>query len=339
MREKCNFTFYKMDKCGFYKYNSDEASAGAPIELFNDFLNWLDDNKTLQETLTYQPNLNDNLMRTFCYDVIHRNGDYFITTWNEIPNKDGQIWSLEIGKKAKDAGIDNTKLKEGYVPGYATYFWIIPSQKIYATIKIDNPLNGNQNFVKYMKSYLTFHSSFCQKFNEDENFYINGFLIDDHKHMHPVYPNFSSRLFQKEGEFEKIERNYSNIKKIITKIDIDQNNKQDLDLYQKFLKFFDINKEDDTIQNKLKFRFETNYNPNREELSTIISEWLNRDKRSDEDLGFNIKGYEGTYWLSHSLLKIEKTFDLERINGEIVSLESIANHITINREFLLKNKS
>ena len=47
-------------------------------------------------------------------------------------------------------------------------------------------------------------------------------------------------------------------------------------------------------------------------------------------------GREETFWLSHSLVSIERELDIKRKNPEIIELKTIMNSITSKRDRIFK---
>ncbi len=339
MNEKAKLRYFNIKKCGYYHYGDKRSLSGTSDIIFNDLIEWVKRNdKTIAETCTYgNPQENSNIMRTFCADITKNEyGDIFLTTWNETPTTDNSVSAINSTKPIDQADVKDTKFEEGYVPGYGTYFWILPSKNIYLTVRFNHIVNGNRQFCHYLQSFLQFHSKFVKE-KRIENFRIKTPSIENLEHFKQnelIYPFFESHLLLLGGQLDLLKSRFSDVRKLITKMKLDIQIEKDLNVIQSFLKFtgiHDINK----VSNKvLNFKYESNYNPSENNVNDLLNMWQNKDESTISDIGFNLEGDRETYWLSKSIVKGELDIDVTHKSTELYDINSLKEALTAKRKII-----
>ncbi|MDD3051149.1 MAG: hypothetical protein PHR06_08365 [Candidatus Cloacimonetes bacterium] len=339
-KEKAKLRYFKIKKCGFYHYGDDKSLSGKTYVIFDDLIEWAKrNNKTIAETCTYgTPQENSSIMRTFCADIVKSEyGDIFLTTWNETPTTDNSVSAINSTKPIDQADVKDTKFDEGYVPGYGTYFWIIPSKNIYLTVRFNHILNGNKQFCHYLQSFLQFHSKFLkdQKINDFRIKTPDTENLEHFKQNELIYPFFESHLLSLGGQLDLLKTRFSEIRKLITKMKLDITIEKDLSVIQTFLSLLGIHKVNKISNRILNFKYESNYNPNENNIDDLLNLWQNKDESQISDIGFNLIGDSETYWLSKSIVKDE--FDIEVIHRstELIDITTLKNALTAKRDIVL----
>jgi hypothetical protein len=141
MREEFTITFYSIDRCGYYETGQEKCKFGEIRETLEGLRTWVfSNNMQIGGTCTYDLQEGQNTYHTYCYDLIkdHSGDSYLLATWNEIPSVDGNVASINGGSPVKDAEVSLTELPAGNIPGYASYFWFIPSLNSFATVRPKN---------------------------------------------------------------------------------------------------------------------------------------------------------------------------------------------------------
>lgn len=161
--EEAKVTFYRFDKCGLFEYGAEKSKLGELPDFLNQLMVWVQRNgKPLDETCTYAIEESEDVSRTFCYDIVKNGvtGDFLLTTWNETPSYEGKVAAVNSKGKFGEAKVEFTKLPKDSIPGYATYFWIVPSKNVFASIRFQHVLNGKKNFDKYFKEFISKFSGY-----------------------------------------------------------------------------------------------------------------------------------------------------------------------------------
>lgn len=340
MPEEAKIHFYSIRKCGYYKPGTGNLVFGDLPGILLRFHNWSTaPGLTLKDTCTFALHEDEeNSLRTFCFDIISNNttGDYFLTTWNETPSNQGKVPSVSGDQPVGSAEVHLNDIEAGTIPGYATYFWFIPQLAIFATIKFQHVLNGQQNLVRYMNGFMENFSGYAVTNQiDDDNMEIVGYRENANDAIQELFPSFRSKMLRKSGEIELIKQKRASIRKMIRKSELDLQIDEDKNLLQKMLSKFGITGNDDPGNNSLNVNYSFNFNPTEDELNEIIEQALDEGLTRTNDYGFQFVGKSEVCWLSNSIVKHEVNLDIQRDNDEIVNLQSLANNLTNNRQIIV----
>lgn len=346
MLENVKIQFYKINKCGFYRYAGEEPEFGSMEETLADLEAWVkSDGKALVETSTFETEDSESILKTYCFDIESESstGDFLLVLWNETPSDEGRVASVNGSQPVGKVDVDYTDLPDGFIPGYATYFWIIPDLNIYASIRFsNNRMIGKDNLEQYIKEFMAKFSEFVllsDKPDEDGNYEILGYE-NAGKDYFDVRSDFKSYIYNKEGEIDFLTKNREKISKIIKKNKLQSKIQVDRTLWESFLDSLNLGSNKNYSISDVKVKFEVPFTPTQGEIEAIIKSWETDHQTKWDDVGFKLKGENKIYWLSHSVAKDEVHLDVVRDNNEIVEAKSLLLAITsIRKKLLLLIKS
>jgi len=339
MIEKVKIQFYRISKCGYYRFGQDKPEFGDTSEIFDELSSWVrSDNKSLSETCTYELEDGEDAYRTFCFDLVknRQTGDFVITTWNETPTNEGRVVTVDGTQTVGNADVSFTDLPDGAIPGYATYFWFIPEHNVFASVRFHHSLLiGKKNFDRYMKEFTAKFTSFVVTEETDESVDILGYT-DNNDDFHHLTADFKSYLYRKPGQVEYIKKNIENISKVIRKNELNPQIELHRTLWQKILETIRVSPEDNDLTHEIKVKYEIPFTPNEDDIESIIIEWEENHESKWDDIGFKFESDPQIKWLSHSIAKDEFELDVTRDNDEIVEAQSLLNAITESRNIYLR---
>lgn len=329
-REKISIKFYTVERCGYYKYDDSgrEVRVGNISQILENLQRWLD-GKTLIETKTTDSlRSNAEKVPVYCLSVRKSlNGHFLITTWNETKSTEGKIFSIDQDEIASDnTVVETTELPEGHIPGYATYFWFIPEDNVFATIRFKHVENGHFGLQAYMRGFLSFFSdNVCLS----DSMLGNGYEIVGYKNSQDVcenrlHPYFRSKLIRLPGSDDFIINSYASIKKVIRRAALSYSYEEDLNLFEKLMKKLGI-ADPSAMRENLEVEFLMKTTPTRDEVVEMIDEWRSSHSTTWDDIGFVFNGNVQPHWLSHEVPKKEVEIDVERYNEELVDTEILLN--------------
>jgi len=340
VKEEADITFYNIEKCGYYKYGKDSPEFGSVTDVFNELKGWaFADGMTLGETCTYEITESEDILRTFCFGIVKHapTGDFLLTTWNETPSTEGNVASVEASKPVGQAEVSLTELPAGSIPGYATYFWVIPSHNVLATIRFQHRLNGHKNLVKYMNEFVAKWTKYVVVTDDPEvDHKIIGYSKGQGEEVQPLHPLFRSSLKKKPGQLDFLRAQRVNIRKVIRKNKLSHKVQVDIALWQSLLQKLGLHTVTDNSQD-VKVKYEIPFSPSSEELEGMISGWDSNHNSKWDDVGFELTGQQEVYWLSHSISKESVELDVRRDNAEVVNGDSIVTSLVQLRSALLAN--
>ena len=89
MPEEARISFYRIEKCGYYRYNENTPEFGSINDILSQLQGWVTQPEcVLGETCTYEIEDGENVLHTYCFNLVSNGAtnDYLLTTWNEIPS-------------------------------------------------------------------------------------------------------------------------------------------------------------------------------------------------------------------------------------------------------------
>jgi len=338
--EKLTLKFYKIDRCGYYKEKGINSDLVSIEGVFDNLKEWLEkDNKQLQDTLTTDILAKSEQLPVYCIDVSKsKKGNFLVTTWNKVETTDGNISSIKIDEPLLTAtkNVVSTKLPKNSIPGYATYFYIIPEEEILATIKFNHISNGHQGLNSYIKGFLTKYSKYVQyEIDKDDKskIEITGYGISKIDCDANLYPYFKSSLKKNKTNTQRILSNIASINKIIRKTTVSTTIQEDKDFTTKLMKYLGttfLSKKDEEFQ----LKYEMKLAPTKDNVKEIIKSWKSQD--SWDDVGFKLKGEDNPIWLSADIPSKEFEFDIKRDNLEFINFNDLLEKLDDKSDDLKK---
>lgn len=338
MIENVKIQFYRIAKCGYYKYGENTPEFGEIGDILNQLYGWVSYNgKSLAETCTYELEDGEDVYRTFCFDIKknQQTGDFVLVTWNETPTNDGRVVTVNGRQPVGDAEVNFTDFPEGSIPGYATYFWFVPERNVFAAIRFHHTLLvGKSNLERYLREYCAKFTSYAVVEENDDGAEIAGYSNngDDIQHLRP---DFKSFLYKKPGQVEALRNTIESVTKIIRKNRLSPQVALHRSVWQIMLEGLGINQEDRALTADVKIKYEIPFNPTAEQFDGMVEEWEENHESKWDDIGFKLSGDSEIRWLSHSVAKSEYELDVERNNDEIVDAQSLLNALSDRRNVIL----
>lgn len=315
---KARIRFYKITQCGYYEHSNFQF--GNISDILDDLKSWIMD-KALNETQTYSVDPENNesdLLRTFCYSLESKSGEYLITTWNENADVGGKIASIDSFGITGRAAVETAEISEGFIPGYPSFFWFIPSKNIFATIQFNTRLNGRKNLNLYLNEFLSTRSKYVIYDEVDGENRIAGYGLSGDNYRR-LTPKFSSALYKQPGEIEFIKQNRESIRKFVKKDKLKLERNETTNRWQSLYRFFTGKAPTTSCSIEPKVAIELEMTPSENELENIISQWeSDAETYPIGDVGFTLAGHPQPYWLRQSIASDEFELDIHYSGEEIL---------------------
>lgn len=336
--------FFQLDRCGYYRYRSSHAAFGSLSEALDDLLIWVQD-KSISETTTYEPSFeqDENLLHTYCYSIKkNTHEDVLLTTWNETASSDGAIASLNLTGPVESADVETSEIPTGYVPGYPAYFWFPHEVGGFATIQINNRLNGRNNLDEFIRGFLRNHSKWVVIGDQDEETgdeillgYSQTGLVEN---LDSARPYFKATQWRKNGNLDFIRNNRSEIRKMVRKDELNFTHGENLALWQRIWRNITGGDTTPLLNGTHRLSLEVDYTPEENDLETIIHHWEESQHNvvgQYQDVGFKLHGDQKTHWLSQSLASEVFVLDLVYSDGPLVDAELLLSQLHGKRSQIL----
>lgn len=325
--------FYDVKKCGFYKRGGENPEFGSLNILVEDFNNFLQ-GKSLNLTKTYDYNDESGDLPTYCYSFVGSGDNYLLTTWNETPFEDGNIASANGNDTVGSVTIQQTSVPENHIPGYATYFWLVPSENLIVSLRPSSiAYNGHQNLKKYFTSFLRYYTRY-NVLNPLEPDAVIGYT-DGREEEAKFYPKFETFLRKKPTDIDFLISNANEIYKLIKKDKLTLNGELQLSFLDSILYKLCLDDVDRNILEEKNYKIELEYTPNADDIQRIINDFDLSNNDPSIDFGFLIHGRQSPIWLSKTYERHEYTLNVEREPGEVINADALYQEILINRDVFL----
>jgi hypothetical protein len=338
MIEQVKIQFYRITKCGYYKHGETAPDFGGVADILHQLSEWVSrTGKALSETCTYELEDGEDSYRTFCFDIKRnqQTGDYVLVTWNETPTNEGRVVSVNGQQPVGNAEVSFTDLPEGSIPGYATYFWFVPSRNVFAAIRFHHTLLiGKSNLERYLREYCAKFTSYVVVEENEDGAKIFGYSNNENDTQH-LRAEFRSDLYNKPGQVEALRNSASEITKIIRKNRLRPQVALHRSVWQKMLEGLRVSQESRTLTADVKIKYEIPFRPTVEQFDGMVAEWEENHESKWDDIGFKLSGDNEIRWLSHSIAKSEYNLDVQRNNDEIVDAQSLLDSLTQIRSIIL----
>ncbi len=304
-------TFYSVSKCGFYTRGAKVPSFGGLADTFQQLFEW---SKGLELSLTKLLDLATDAdeLPVYVLEMVPCGTGWILACWNEIPTSSGNITSVSKNSIVGAPEVHLNEVVENSIPGYATYFWIIPEKNVIASVKFSDFTTGLSAMSGYLFDFLMLESRYAiDATDADGQPYIAGYTDKGDKISTAAKPKFKLTTYSKKGRRAYLLENYAKIKKVLRVGRVTLENVSDRTTFQQLIRFLrgDPTKHQDVEVGVRSAKVELQYTPNKDELIAMIEADDSDDDGSRwEDLGFELNGEDGTIWLNRS--RASDTFSL-----------------------------
>jgi hypothetical protein len=339
VHEEVKIAFYDVTKCGYYSYSKTNPYSFFNLEeVLSELARWVHQPKmTLGKTLTFQVAEDSEELPVYCYDIVkHSNGDFLLVTWNATPALDNQVAAVKGTGPVGSAQVVTKGFDREDIPGYATYFWFMPSQNCFATIRFRHLVNGQEGMKRFILGYLQNFSGCVYKEANPSGGFDTSYRRDaEDRGSH--YPSFSTARKRLPGEIEMIKTNRPNITKVVNNSKIDPMLKADQKaIFQGILALMGI-KSPSVQRQDVDIKNEIRMTPAQDELDAIIENWEASQSNGSFDVGFCFRGDSGqVHWLSKSIAKASIQLIIERQDGnnEIILPEKLLDALAAKKDVI-----
>lgn len=321
--EIANITFYKIYRCGYFYRGEDQPLFGSIEETLEDLQKW-SLGKKLIETKVTEIDEADYIGNTYLVDIQSSKDSWVVTTWNETASNEGRVASVQAESNVGDATVHMNDIVEGSIPGYATYFWIVPSRNIFASIRFKHPYTAQKPFSAYVSKFMECYTRHVVvgEPTDDSDYPIIGYAASENDDVCHCRPKFNTGLLQNSGQKKFMLDNVGNITKIIRKEVLNLTQKEPLKFWQKMIRQIQLVSQPDAPVLP-KITYEIPVRPTKEDIENMFQVWADGAESNWDDFGVKVKGASKIHWVSHSLAREEFELDVEWENEEVVNAASL----------------
>lgn len=299
----CDFHLYNLTKCGFYIGRQTTPKHMNTSKLIAALKVWaIDSNKPLIETSTYT--LGESNSEAYCLGIEEHNGNYLIALWNKVHNlSSGGVGMVSGSSTPANARITVKTVKKGDIPGYPSYFWVLPARNMVVAVKITNPSFAITQFHSYLHGFLSFFSPHSVSNKSKGKGDIIGYSDSPttsaaspeesiiNKDLHP---KLSISVKKIPGKFLEFEDRHSDIRKLVKDIySYNSLSNANDPLMEQIVGFF--NNIDPVARKKV--RIDIPVSLTKLEVKGMIKKYIESNQAAENDVGFKYQGSNAIEWL------------------------------------------
>jgi len=315
---------------------------GSFSEIANNIQNWSNTKgKLIQNTCTYEVNedFDMDFLETYLVAMKHdaETGDYFLAMWNRTHESGDSVYALNPNTTIDDIGegaLHKGDLPAHSIPGFATYFWLMPSKNTVATITFGTPRTGIKQFSYWLENFIRTESRYVRFDNDEFLGYANG----DNPPNSELIPRFARTLHKNPAKKDLIINNRDEIRGVIRRVTLARSQIAHEETLGHLTRLFG-SKSKELIPHEIPLTYELGYTPSKVELDRIIEAYEEGSGTGNwEDVGFKFSqtnkfGADEKEWLSKSFSKGKMSIDLEWVvSGQLINMDSLKTQVRARRD-------
>lgn len=345
MEEEASITYYKVSKCGYYATERARTADYGGLAVTMQQLQAWAQNLRFSDTKTFE-HTEGNAEHSGVYLLGVHGGDdmWLLGLWNESVVSDGQFASVRANSRPGAAELVFTEQEPGTIPGFATYFMVIPSHNLIAGVRFNRPLYGHAAMRAYLNGFLQTRSphAVVERVMQGGELQVNiqGYrrnLENPQSLPEPAFPRFKSDPWHLPEKVDELVRNAHQVARVFRTAKLSMQVHDQASVFQQMLGLCGLrNKAAPTHPVKVRYHLDTTFT--QEELRGVIQEWQASPANTRfDDLGFAYRGDLTTiHWLSGVVAKQSLVLNVERDNHEIINPASLLAALTRARAEILR---
>ncbi|GMG90244.1 hypothetical protein SGO26_09285 [Cupriavidus metallidurans] len=336
--EQVRISFYKMRKCGFFGWGAAEPAFGSLADTMAQLAQW-SDGMALGLTKIANPGGREPSHPVYLAGIHQRARDWVFATWNEVPAHDGEVASVSINSVVGDPEVHMNAIVANSIPGFATYFWVLPDLGVLASIRFTHAATGHGPMCGYLERFLAVESNYAVA-GEDEvgNRVILGYTDQDDNVPKKLWARVRSEPYAKRGQRRFLLNNWHRITKVIRRGSLDATKPANRRWWQGMASFLHAQPQDGNGFVSAQAYVELQYTPTEDELAAMFdAEDAETHDSPWDDLGFQLQNDSNKiHWIGRSRASDVFQLDVVRQNAEMVDLDSLARALSGQRTRILR---
>ncbi|EPW5499122.1 TPA: hypothetical protein ACGUM0_003944 [Vibrio vulnificus] len=166
-------TFFKYTQLGFYRYGNDDYHEPLAMDdMLSSLHDWFQDRISLEDTLLWDDETPGYSHRKKVYlkaiEKDEETGEYIVVLWRAVGSGDG-VYGIKADARLDDNTLydaNNAADGERVIWGEASYYWFIPSQNLFASIRFPNSIADTQLMNNFFRDFMWLHSDIRAKHRE-----------------------------------------------------------------------------------------------------------------------------------------------------------------------------
>jgi hypothetical protein len=339
---------YDIGHCGYYAgvriANAAQPLFGGMSQTLTQLEAW-STGRVLGRTCTFSIPDDSDLTEVFLLGMAKgENGDYLLALWNRLPGSETNIASVGVADVVGSASASIATGDVHRIPGYATYFLIMPSAGKIATIRLKHSSNGIPNFRNYIASFLSdvnaAHVVIDDTTPNGSDLVISGYRKDSSSllEQRPIRAAFQVKPIPLGGDTTYLKDHVDQIKKVIYKTSLTSISPREMSFWQSLQEMGRIFALPAPLREEFPIKVEIPVDLDAATFDATVKAWNDGDDGSGSrthDIGFIVTGETVPRWLSRSQARTVLQLGVEWIDAEIVNIEALFTQLQLQRTAIL----
>lgn len=288
-------TYFDVPECGFYGTSPQKNKYGSIEFIFASICTWLKDREEVQHTTPWPEGRAEQYpKKSICYCNSfysdQRTGDYVFVLWRTAGDTaDGKsLWGISRKSKIGNLSFKEKNIGSDEIWGRPSYYWVIPSKKLIASVKLDTSICDKEMFLDWVMGCVQYKIDLPNKTREQAEDHFKIYFKDQDGQRYRFKIDMHMKML---GTLEtKMDKIAPEVKSIMLRQTVAVKQSNDLSLFPWLAKKFK-----DSYGEKNTRRVELTYDTklSAKQMKDIIMQY-NSDAENDsheswERLGFKTK--------------------------------------------------
>jgi hypothetical protein len=218
-----------------------------------------------------------------------------------------------------------------HIPGFASYFWMLPTEGIFATVRLGQHPTARIAMEKYLKAYLT---GIGEHVVLSDNDTVLGYRADEESPLREkVHPRVRSSLAQDQEQADFLRENRERIRHVINRQELQVTTRVNENLARQLLVLAGV-MEAKHLAATVPLRYDIAYTPSKGELEEMMSSAHEQDA-GREGVGFMLEGDDRIYWLRDVHLRLKLDIGIASPASGVYPARSLLKQLNKQQEHVI----
>ncbi len=331
---------WEFAQCGAYRFRDPtEHLSHGPVQLFEELKQWSDGfTSPSQSKISAGPG--GAIAGTFyLLSVAELGGEYLVSGWVESHNEDGVTVYLDLQSSSSSPTINESKAKQGSVPGFPVYFWVLPAESKLIAVRVGNAEHGVGSFEHYLLQFLRSYASGrrtkphpTREGEEVIGYVVDGAFVHATRKIRVVPARDASKL-------EWLMQNAPRLRAVVARVNLLRDSPTRSGLFGSICDFLGL--KSDTLSDpkgknrKLVVSLRLPIRVTSAEVKSLADE-ITEDSDRYEKVGFAVQGEPSIVWLFGNAVRKPIDLNMRIGTGGYLSAETLLAALDARREEFLK---
>lgn len=335
---KVTLNYSTISKFGFYSSRKGVTQISDQVDILSSLQSWFKNTNKLVNTCPITRKPANGQYGVFINDMIKTpHGDFIIVLWNEVPNTGGNVMGMPEAAQPGNVAVKEANFgASGFIPGYPSYYWFIPSENAVLQVVIKGLAPGRSNLKTFLEGFLNYKSKYRVLHPNNPQkvigFSVNGKPEDDAPLREP---HFITHRVGKKNPLNDILAHQHEITRVIRQEELSSHNQRHKGQIEQFFSRI-LKPKGITHVDKRLVTQSLEYRPTPAEIREMHRVFIGRpDGDPLRNIGFKLTGNR-TIYFDHEYEEVETEIAFNKTKNQIISAAELEAELIKRRKDLIK---